>query len=80
MKKNPRYKGKWSPPLINNPNYKGKWKPKLIHNPNYFNDEHPFQMMPIVCSYIFFYIFPYNISNNFKYRKYYVLNINILNL
>ncbi|XP_016911010.1 calnexin isoform X3 [Apis cerana] len=47
MKKNPRYKGKWSPPLINNPNYKGKWKPKLIHNPNYFNDEHPFQMMPI---------------------------------
>ncbi|XP_076630553.1 calnexin isoform X2 [Colletes latitarsis] len=47
MKKNPRYKGKWSPPLINNPNYKGKWKPKLIHNPNYFNDEHPFRMMPI---------------------------------
>ncbi|XP_076180370.1 calnexin isoform X2 [Ptiloglossa arizonensis] len=47
MKKNPRYKGKWSPPLINNPNYKGKWKPKLIHNPNYFNDEHPFQMMSI---------------------------------
>ncbi|XP_043260945.1 calnexin-like isoform X1 [Colletes gigas] len=47
MKKNPRYKGKWSPPLINNPNYEGKWKPKLIHNPNYFNDEHPFRMMPI---------------------------------
>ncbi|XP_050493153.1 calnexin-like isoform X3 [Bombus huntii] len=47
MKKNPRYKGKWSPPLINNPNYKGKWKPKLIHNPNYFNDQHPFRMMPI---------------------------------
>ncbi|XP_054016703.1 calnexin-like isoform X2 [Hylaeus anthracinus] len=47
MKKNPRYKGKWSPPLINNPNYKGKWKPKLIHNPNYFNDENPFQMMSI---------------------------------
>ncbi|KZC08876.1 Calnexin [Dufourea novaeangliae] len=47
MKKNPRYKGKWSPPLINNPDYKGKWKPKLIHNPNYFNDEHPFRMMPI---------------------------------
>ncbi|XP_017763616.1 PREDICTED: calnexin-like isoform X2 [Eufriesea mexicana] len=47
MKKNPRYKGKWSPPLINNPNYKGKWKPRLIHNPNYFNDENPFQMMPI---------------------------------
>ncbi|XP_076683697.1 calnexin isoform X3 [Andrena cerasifolii] len=49
MKKNPRYKGKWSPPLINNPNYKGKWKPKLVHNPNYFNDEHPFQMMPIAA-------------------------------
>ncbi|XP_012144730.1 calnexin isoform X2 [Megachile rotundata] len=47
LKKNPRYKGKWSPPLINNPNYKGKWKPKLIHNPDYFNDEHPFRMMPI---------------------------------
>ncbi|XP_017883435.1 calnexin-like isoform X2 [Ceratina calcarata] len=47
MKKNPRYKGKWSPPLINNPNFKGKWKPRLIHNPNYFNDEHPFQMTPI---------------------------------
>ncbi|XP_066583292.1 calnexin-like [Prorops nasuta] len=47
MKKNPKYKGKWLPPLVNNPNYKGKWKPKLIHNPNYFNDEHPFRMMPI---------------------------------
>ncbi|XP_076545729.1 calnexin isoform X3 [Osmia lignaria lignaria] len=47
MKKNPRYKGRWSPPLINNPNYKGKWKPRLIHNPDYFNDEHPFRMMPI---------------------------------
>lgn len=55
MKKNPRYKGKWSPPLINNPNYKGKWKPKLIHNPNYFNDQHPFRMMPIVCFYILYY-------------------------
>ncbi|XP_043674244.1 calnexin-like [Vespula pensylvanica] len=47
MKKNPRYKGKWLPPLINNPNYSGKWKPKLIHNPNYFNDEHPFLMSSI---------------------------------
>ncbi|XP_034950015.1 calnexin [Chelonus insularis] len=47
MKKNPRFKGKWLPPLIDNPNYKGKWKPRLIHNPNYFNDEHPFNMMPI---------------------------------
>ncbi|CAK9826783.1 CANX [Anthophora retusa] len=47
MKKNPWYKGKWSPPLINNPNYKGKWKPRLMHNPDYFNDEHPFRMMPI---------------------------------
>ncbi|XP_063989468.1 calnexin isoform X2 [Diachasmimorpha longicaudata] len=47
MKKNPRYKGKWLPPLINNPNYKGKWKPRLIHNPEYFNDQQPFKMMPI---------------------------------
>ncbi|XP_076653263.1 calnexin isoform X3 [Halictus rubicundus] len=47
MKKNPRYKGKWSPPLINNPNYKGKWKPRLIYNPNYFNDEQPFRMTSI---------------------------------
>ncbi|XP_011137857.1 calnexin isoform X2 [Harpegnathos saltator] len=47
MKKNPRYKGKWLAPLINNPNYKGKWKPRLIHNPDYFNDEHPFEMLPI---------------------------------
>lgn len=47
MKKNPRYKGKWSPPLISNPNFKGKWKPRLIHNPNYFNDQHPFRMTPI---------------------------------
>ncbi|XP_028047243.1 calnexin isoform X2 [Monomorium pharaonis] len=47
MKKNPRYKGKWLPPLINNPNYKGKWKPKLVHNPDYFNDEQPFKMLPI---------------------------------
>ncbi|XP_043493413.1 calnexin-like isoform X1 [Polistes fuscatus] len=47
MKKNPRYKGKWLPPLINNPNYSGKWKPKLIHNPDYFNDEHPFLMSSI---------------------------------
>lgn len=48
MKNNPRFKGKWLPPLINNPNYKGKWKPKLIHNPDYFKDEHPFKMAPIV--------------------------------
>ncbi|XP_076758142.1 calnexin isoform X2 [Xylocopa sonorina] len=47
MKRNPRYKGRWSWPLINNPNYKGEWKPRLIHNPNYFNDEHPFRMTPI---------------------------------
>ncbi|XP_024942816.1 calnexin isoform X2 [Cephus cinctus] len=47
LKKNPRYKGKWLPPLINNPNYKGKWKPRLIHNPDYFNDEHPFRMASI---------------------------------
>lgn len=47
MKKNPRYKGKWLPPLINNPNYSGKWKPRLIHNPDYFNDEHPFLMSSI---------------------------------
>ncbi|XP_011299968.1 calnexin isoform X2 [Fopius arisanus] len=47
LKKNPRYKGKWLPALINNPNYKGKWKPRLIHNPEFFNDQHPFRMMPI---------------------------------
>ncbi|XP_012215991.1 calnexin isoform X2 [Linepithema humile] len=47
MKKNPRYKGKWLPPLVNNPNYKGKWKPRLVHNPDYFNDENPFKMLPI---------------------------------
>ncbi|XP_043266886.1 calnexin isoform X2 [Venturia canescens] len=47
LKKNPRYKGKWSPALINNPNYKGKWKPRLIHNPHYYNDEHPFRMLPV---------------------------------
>ncbi|XP_012287295.1 calnexin isoform X2 [Orussus abietinus] len=47
LKTNPRYKGKWLPPLVNNPNYKGKWKPRLVHNPEYFNDEHPFGMTPI---------------------------------
>ncbi|KAJ8682273.1 hypothetical protein QAD02_018065 [Eretmocerus hayati] len=44
---NPKYKGKWFPPLINNPNYQGKWKPKLIHNPDYYNDENPFKMTPV---------------------------------
>ncbi|XP_015121079.1 calnexin isoform X2 [Diachasma alloeum] len=47
LKKNPRYKGKWLPALINNPNYKGQWKPRLVHNPEYFNDQQPFKMMPI---------------------------------
>jgi calnexin len=41
MIKNPKYKGKWSAPLIDNPEYKGEWKPRKIANPNYFEDLTP---------------------------------------
>ncbi|XP_073317791.1 calnexin homolog [Primulina huaijiensis] len=41
MKRNPAYKGKWQPPLIENPNYKGIWKAQLIGNPEYFELDKP---------------------------------------
>lgn len=47
MKKNPAYKGKWTPPLIDNPAYKGPWKPRKIPNPNYFEDKTPSNFEPM---------------------------------
>lgn len=38
MIKNPKYKGKWSPPLIKNPLFKHKWEPKMILNPKFTHD------------------------------------------
>lgn len=41
MIRNPKYKGKWIPPLIDNPKYIGEWKPRNIPNPAYFEDKTP---------------------------------------
>ena len=40
-KRNPEYKGKWSPRQIPNPDYIGTWSPRMIPNPDYFQDENP---------------------------------------
>ena len=47
MKKNPAYKGKWTPEFIDNPAYKGVWAPKKIANPDYFEDKTPANFEPI---------------------------------
>lgn len=43
MKKNPDYKGKWVPPMIDNPEYKGEWKPRQIGKSieQYIEDQGP---------------------------------------
>jgi len=45
--KNPDYKGKWYPPMIENPSYIGEWKPNQIPNPHYFHDDAPHKLAPI---------------------------------
>lgn len=46
--RNPKYKGKWRPPLIDNPNYVGEWKPRNIPNPAYFEDNFPSNFETII--------------------------------
>lgn len=47
MKKNPDYKGKWSPDYIDNPAYKGVWSPRKIPNPDYYEDKTPANFEPV---------------------------------
>jgi calnexin len=47
MMKNPDFKGKWTPELIDNPAYKGPWAPRKIKNPNYFEDKTPANLEPM---------------------------------
>ena len=42
---NPKYKGKWKPPMIANPKYQGKWEPRKIANPDYFEETNPFKSL-----------------------------------
>ena len=57
MKKNPAYKGKWSPEYIDNPAYKGVWKPRKIANPGYFEDKTPANFEPMGAVLFTFFIF-----------------------
>lgn len=36
MKRNPAYKGKWDPPLIDNSNFEGLWKSRENPKLDYF--------------------------------------------
>ena len=47
MIKNPRFKGKWTTPLIPNLKFKGEWKARQIKNSKYFQDKQPAAFSPV---------------------------------